>query len=98
MENPKHPPQVNGLVIAQMVAVLEDQKAAQKERGCTRGYVLDGFSLEQLEKIGAFLKSFRSSEITAARELQSKVFATIERFFMKRSEELRAMVLRESEK
>jgi hypothetical protein len=98
VENPKHPPQVNGSVIAQMVAVLGDQKAAQKERGCTRGYVLDGFSLEQLEKIGIFLESFRASEITAARELQSKVFATIERFFMKQSEELRDMVLRESEK
>ena len=98
MENPKPPMRVGNSVIAQMDSVIADQQEAQKNRGCSKGYVLDGLTTEQLEKVRTFVTSFRASEIEMTRALQGDVFSTIEKFFMKRSDELRDMILKEASK
>ena len=95
MENPKPPVRVRNSVISQMDSVLFDQQEALKNRGSAAGYVLDGLTIAQLEKVRVFVTSFRASEIDITRGLQGDVFGTIEKFFMKRSDELRDMILKE---
>jgi hypothetical protein len=75
--------------------VLFDQQEALKNRGSAAGYVLDGLTIAQLEKVRVFVTSFRTSEIEITRGLQGDVFGTIEKFFMIRSDELRDMILKE---